>query len=125
MNLSSRNPNTLSTPDGHKVPIIRHGSLLFLRPTLAPFDKEEFEIVCNTFHDTRTQGTIVAPTFKPLVQYHVHKWELSGNTLTRIHKRARATFFSPEGTKDRPVDLKDLSDERVSYFEYSDGRKEW
>ena len=66
----------------------------------------------------------MAPTFRPLVQYHVDKWELSGNTLTRIHKRARATFFSPEGTKDRPVDLKDLSDERVTYFEYSDGRKE-
>ena len=44
--------------------------------------------------------------------------------MTRIHKRARATFFSPEGTKDRPVDLKDLSDERVTYFEYADGRKE-
>ena len=51
-------------------------------------------------------------------------WELSGNTLTRILKRARATFFSPEGTKDRPVDLKDLADQRVTYFEYADGRKE-
>ena len=97
---------------------------LFLRPTLAPFNKEEFEIVCNTFHDTSTQGTIVASTFKPLVQYHVDTWELSGNTLTRIHKRARDTFFAPKGTKDRPVDLKDLSDERVTYFEYADGRKE-
>ena len=128
VNLSSRNPNTLSTPDGHKVPIIRHGSLLFSRPTLAPFNKDEFEVVCNTFHGMSAQGTLVAPTFtptfKPVVQYHIDKWELSGNTLTRIHKRARATFFSPEGTKDRPVDLKDLSDERVTYFEYADGRKE-
>ena len=128
VNLSSRNPNTLSTPDGHKVPIIRHGSLLFLRPTLAPFNKDEFEVVCNTFHGMSAQGTLVAPTFtptfKPVVQYHIDKWELSGNTLTRIHKRARATFFSPEGTKDRPVDLTDLSDERVTYFEYADGRKE-
>ena len=32
VNLSSRNPNTLSTPDGHQVPIIRHGSLLFFPP---------------------------------------------------------------------------------------------
>ena len=63
MNLSSRNPNTLSTPDGHKVPIIRHGSLLFLRPTLAPFNKDEFEVVCNTFHGMSAQGTLVAPTF--------------------------------------------------------------
>ena len=128
VNLPSRNPNTLSTPDGHKVPIVRHGSLLFLRPTLAPFNKDDFEVVCNTFHGMSAQGTLVAPTFtpsfKPVVQYHIDKWELSGNTLTRIHKRARATFFSPEGTKDRPVDLKDLSDERVTYFEYADGRKE-
>ena len=50
MNLSCKSPNTLSTPDGHKVPIIRHGSLLFLRPALAPFNKEEFEVVRNTFH---------------------------------------------------------------------------
>ena len=80
--------------------------------------------MCNTFHTQSAQGTIVAPVFRPLVQYHVDKWELSGSTLTRIHKRARATFFSPEGTKDRPVDLKDLADERVTYFEYADGRKE-
>ena len=84
------------------MPITRHGSLLFLRPTLAPVDKDEFEIVCNTFHNTSTQGTLVAPTFRPLVQKHVDKWELSGNTLTRIHNRARATFFSP-GPKGRKI----------------------
>ena len=71
-----------------------------------------------------TVAPTFTPTFKPVVQYHIDKWELSGTTLTRIHKRARASFFSPEGTKDRPVDLKGLSDERVTYFEYADGRKE-
>ena len=63
VNLSSRNPNILSTPEGHKVPIIRHGSLLFLRPTLAPFSKEESEVVCNTFHNTNAQGILVASKF--------------------------------------------------------------
>ncbi|OLP93880.1 hypothetical protein AK812_SmicGene24159 [Symbiodinium microadriaticum] len=29
---------------------------LSFRPTLAPVDKDEFEIVCNTFHNTSTQG---------------------------------------------------------------------
>ena len=106
------------------MPITRHGSLLFLRPALALVNKEEFEVACNTFHNSSAQGTIVASVLRPLVQYHVDKWELSGNTLTRIHKRARATFFSREGTKDRPVDLKDLADECVTYFEYADGRKE-
>ena len=99
VSLSSKKPNKLSTPDGHEVPIIRHGSLLFLRPTLAPFNKEEFEVVCNTFHNTSAQGTMVALVFRPLVQYHVDKWELSGNTLTLIHKRARATFFLPKGLR--------------------------
>ena len=56
--------------------------------------------------------------------YHTDTWELSGNTLTRIHKRTRATFFSPEGTKDRPVELSDLADTRTTYLEYADGRKE-
>ena len=67
--------------------------------------KEEFEVVCNTFHSMSAQGTSAAtkftPTFKLVVQYHIDKQELSGNTLTRIHKRARGTFFSPEGTKDK------------------------
>ena len=82
------------------MPIIRHGSLLFLRPTLAPFNQDEFETVCNTFHNTSAQGTLLAP------------------------ERVGVTFFSPEGTKDRPVDLKDLADERATFIEHADGRKE-
>ena len=54
----------LSTPDGHKVPIIRQGSPLSLRPTLAPFNRVEFEAVRNTFHNTKAQGTLEAPTFR-------------------------------------------------------------
>ena len=114
---------TLSTPDGKQVPILRHGSLLFLRPSVAPFDKDEFVEVCDMFHGLSSQGTLIAPTFTPMY-YHTDRWELSGNTLTRIHKRARATFFSPEGTKDRPVELDRLADERVTFLEYEDGRKE-
>ena len=115
---------TLSTPEGQCVPVIKHGSLLFLRPTMLPFERNEFESVCNFFHETGSRGTLVAPTFHTPVYYHTDTWELSGNTLTRIHKRTRATFFSPEGTKDRPVELSDLADIRTTYLEYADGRKE-
>ena len=115
---------TLSTPEGQCVPVIKHGSLLFLRPTMLPFEREEFESVCNFFHEAHSHGTLVAPTFHTPVYYHTDTWELSGNTLTRIHKRTRATFFSPEGTKDRPVELSDLADTRATYLEYADGRKE-
>ena len=90
VNLSSKKPNTLETPDGLKVPITRHGSLLFLRPTLAPFNKEEFEVACNTFHTQSAQGTIVAPVFRPVVQYHIDKWELSGFDP---HTQKRKSYF--------------------------------
>ena len=95
VNLSSQKHNTLETPDGHKVPITRHGSLLFLRPTLAPFNKEEFETVCNTFNSQSAQGTIVAPVFRPLIQCHVDKWELSGHTLTTHTQKSESYFFFP------------------------------
>ena len=91
---------------------------------MLPFERNEFESVCNFFHETGSHGTLVAPTFHTPVYYHTDTWELSGNTLTRIHKRTRATFFSPEGTKDRPVELPDLADIRTTYLEYADGRKE-
>ena len=78
---------------------------------------------CVTFlKDPSTSGTLVGHTAP---QYsHTDKWELSGNTLTRTHKRSRATFFSPAGTKDPPVGLEDLADERTTFLEYEDGSKE-
>ena len=76
---------------------------------MLPFERDEFESVCNLFHESSSHGTLVAPTFHTPVYYHTDTWELSGNTLTRVHKWARATFFSPEGTTDRPVELSDLA----------------
>ena len=101
MNLSSKKPNTLETPDGHKVPITRHGSLLFLRPTLAPFNKEEFEVVCNAFHTQSAQGTIVAPVFRPLVQYHVDKSSGSSRVilLPAYTKERELLSFLPKGLR--------------------------
>ena len=67
--------------------------------------------MCNLLKDPSTSGTLVAHTAP---QYsHTDKWELSGNTLTRTH-----------GSKDRPVGLEDLADERTTFLEYEDGSKE-
>ena len=38
--------------------------------------------------------------------------------LTRLHKRARASLFSPEATQNRPVELKDLAGERTTFMEF-------
>ena len=118
----SSEEHSLVNPEGCRIPVERHGLLLFLRPTLLPFNQPEFEQMCNLLKDPSTSGTLVAHTAP---QYsHTDKWELSGNTLTRTHKRSRATFFSPDGTKDRPVGLEDLADERTTFLEYEDGSKE-
>ena len=60
----------------------------------------------------------------PVVQYHADCWVLdsANHTLTRLHKRPRATLFSPE-TQDRPVELKDLAGERTTSMEFDDGSK--
>ena len=78
--------------------------------------------MCNLFKDPSTSGTLVAHTAPQ--HSHTDKWLFSGNTLTRTHKRSRATLFSPDNTKDRPVGLEDLADERATVFEYEDGSKE-
>ena len=101
-------------------------SLLFMRPRLVSFDPEEYANFSATFHAqfaVRPPPGLVAPTFKPTIQHHADKSVLdsANHTLTRLHKRVRTTLFSPEGTKDRPIDLKDLSNERTTYMEFEDG----
>ena len=65
--------------------------------------------MCNLLKDPSTHA---APQYS-----HTDKLELSGNTLTRTHKRPRAAFPPPDGTKD-------LADERTTCLEYEDGSKE-
>ena len=103
-------------PSGEVMPVVSE---------LVSLDPEEYANFSATFHavcceaSSRTCGS----TFKPTIQYHADKWVLdSANpTLTRLHKRVRTTLFSPEGTKDRPIDLKDLTNERTTYLEFEDG----
>ena len=101
-------------PSGEVMPVVRYGSLLFLCPKLVSFDPEEYANFSATFHAQSAvmpppgpPPGLVAPTFKPAVRYHADKWVLdsANHTLTRLHKRVRTTLFSPEGTKDRPINF--------------------
>ena len=86
-----------------------------------------FEDVCNDFHDRYPKGVtlndhVVAPTFHT-VYNHAGRWEVQGNTLVRLHKRSQKTLFAPNVTRDRPVDVKNLADDRVTHLEYEDGTR--
>ena len=64
----------LKSPCGSKIPLHRHGSLLFMKPSLQVFDSVDFESVCVTFHEKfkpnnvestsneKTPKDLVAPT---------------------------------------------------------------
>ena len=115
---------TLKSPCGSKIPLHRHGSLLFMKPSLQVFDAVDFESVCVTFHEKfkpknveptsneKTPKDLVAPTsgFKP-IYYHADRWyfDTSRNVLIRYHKRQRKNLFTPEGTSDRPVELEKIA----------------
>ena len=58
----SSEDHALVNPEGCRIPVERHGSLFFLRPTLLPFNKPEFEQMCNLLKDPSTSGTLVAHT---------------------------------------------------------------
>ena len=58
----SSEEHSLVNPEGCRIPVERHGSLLFLRPTLLPFNQPEFEQMCNLLKDPSTSGTSVAHT---------------------------------------------------------------
>ena len=102
---------------GSKIPLHRHGSLLFMKPSLQLFDSVEYESVCMTFHEKfkpknseptsneKPPKDLVAPTSgsKP-IYYH----DTSRNVLIRYHKRQRNNLFTPEGTSDRPVELEKM-----------------
>ena len=118
----------LEGPSGESMPVVRYGSLLFLCPKLVSFDPGAYSDFRNSFHAqfaARPPPGLVAPTFKKTFQYHADCWVLdsANHTLTRLHKRPRATLFSPEGTQDRPVELKDLAGERTTFMEFDDGSK--
>ena len=125
----------LKSPCGSKIPLHRHGSLLFMKPSLQVFDSVDFESVCVTFHEKfkpnnvestsneKTPKDLVAPTsgFKP-IYYHADRWyfDTSRNVLIRYHKRQRKNLFTPEGTSDRPVELEKIAQLRKTFVTFED-----
>ena len=125
----------LKSPCGSKIPLHRHGSLLFMKPSLQVFDSVDFESVCVTFHEKfkpknveptsneKTPKDLVAPTsgFKP-IYYHADRWyfDTSRNVLIRYHKRQRKNLFTPEGTSDRPVELDKIAPLRKTFVTFED-----
>ena len=125
----------LKSPCGSKIPLHRHGSLLFMKPSLQVFDSVDFESVCVTFHEKfkpnnvestsneKTPKDLVAPTsgFKP-IYYHADRWyfDTSRNVLIRYHKRQRKNLFTPEGTSDRPVELDKIAQLRKTFVTFED-----
>ena len=122
----------MKAPHGQEMKVARHGSLLFLCPSVCDFDPQRFTDVCNHCHpyfqDEKSRNDVVVaplqPGFKAPVYYHADKCDLQENFVVRIHKRARKTFFSPHGTQDRPLKLEDLADERETHFQHEDGTTE-
>ena len=125
----------LKSPCGSKIQLHRHGSLLFMKPSLQLFDSVDFESVCVTFHEKfkpknvestsneKTPKDLVAPTsgFKPIYD-HADRWyfDTSRNVLVRYHKRQRKNLFTPEGTSDRPVEVDKIAQLRKTFVTFED-----
>ena len=125
----------LKSPCGSKFPLHRHGSLLFMKPSLPLFNSVGYEPVCVTFHgkfkpkisestsNKNTPKDLVAPTsgFKP-IYYHADRWyfDTSRNVLIRYHKRQRKNLFTPEGPSDRPVELEKIAQLRETFVTFED-----
>ena len=125
----------LKSPCSTKIPLHRHGSLLFMKPSLQLFDSVEYESVCVTFHEKfkpknseptsneKPPKDLVAPTSgsKP-VYYHADRWrfDTSRIVLVRYHKRQRKNLFTTDGTSDRPVELEKTAQLRKTFVTFED-----
>ena len=125
----------LKSSGGSKIPLHRHGSLLFMKPSLQLFDSVDFESVVVTFHEQFKPKTseptsnekppkdLVAPTscFKP-IYYHADRWyfDTSRDVPTGYHKHQRKNLFTPEGTSGRPVELEKIAQLRKTFVTFED-----
>ena len=76
----------LDGPSGEVMPVVRYGSLLFMCPKPFSFDPEaNFSATFHAQSAARPPPGLVAPTFKPTIQYHADKGVLdsANHTLTR------------------------------------------
>ena len=130
----------LLTPQRTSVDTTRHGTLLYLTPDIVPYHpdmkivEEELDQHMSTLDIDMTKvpelptGVDAVEHLKSLIntlkstRYHTDVWQLdeANHTLTRVHKRPRRTFFTPESS-DCPVPCDRLNGQRTTHLDYGEG----
>ena len=123
----------LLAPQRDSADITRHGTLLYLKPDIVPFHpnmkivEEQLDQYMSTLDimskvpelpigvDAVEQLKALINAVKP-TYYHTDVWQLDEvhHTLTRIHKRPRLAFFTPERS-DCPVPLGRVNGQRTIF----------
>ena len=126
----------LPTPQRDSVDIARHGTLLYPTPDIVPYHpdmkivEEQLDQYMSTLDIDMTNipelptGVDAVEQLKSLINplkptyYHTDVWQLdeANYTLTRVHKRPRRAFFTPERS-DCPVPIDRLNGQRTTYLE--------
>ena len=127
----------LLTPQRASIDITRHGTLLYLTPDFVPYHsdmkiaEEEMDQYMNTLDIDMSKipelptGVDAVGQLKTLINalkpayYHTDVWQLdeANHTLTRVHKRPRRAFFTPQRS-DCPVPLDRLNGQRTIHLDY-------
>jgi hypothetical protein len=109
---------TLTAPTGEVIDIHCTGPTFYLEPTVLDYVENHFVHVCTAM---KVQLAAVTLDSKKQVFYHADRWKLDGQTLVRLHKRPRKTLFVPTGTKDMPVTVEELAEQRLTEVIFADG----
>ena len=136
----------LMTPQEETINVTRHGTLLYLTPSIVAYDTESMstcERALDEYMNTlgvdlnsvdvppTDPGTDAVEQLKTLINtiqpkyYHTDSWQLdeANCTLTRIHKRPRRTKFMPDRS-DCPVEMDRLTGTRITTMDFGEGRVE-
>ena len=130
----------LLTPQRDSVDITRHGTLLYLTPDIVPYHpdmkivEEQLDQYMSTLDIDMSKvpelptGVDAAEQLKSLINalqptyYHTDVWQLgeANHTFTRVHKRPRRSFFTPERSV-CSVPLDRLNGQRTIHLDYGEG----
>ena len=136
----------LMTPQEETINVTRHGTLLYLTPSIVAYDTESMstcERALDEYMNTlgvdlnsvdvppTDPGTDAVEQLKTLINtiqpkyYHTDSWQLdeANCTLTRIHKRPRRTKFMPDRA-DCPVEMDRLTGTRITTIDFGEGSVE-
>ena len=111
--LTSEGPR-LEGPSGEVTPVVRYGSHVFLCPKLRSMPTSALSM--------RSLLRGLLPDLWLQLSSPCTIMLTAGYLTVPIKPWPAQALFSPEGTEDRPIDLKDLSNERTTYMHFKDGR---